>query len=235
MGMNQTVSVAIGGVIALLLVAAVGLVLVNQSVFERVVSNGESEFSPDPDDDSVACPADAKTCPDGSTVGRTGPECEFAECDSEDLEPSAPPGQAPQELPDGQDDRFPQVTVLAQGNGAGIAQTSQRTQVIFTQEQLQEVVREIQAENSLDPSSVDFTQQAVIAAFAGQQPTGGYQLRLQDLQETDEQVQVTFGLLSPGAGCITTQALTSPYLLISLPNTGKQFVTSFQTIPQDCE
>jgi len=28
----------------------------------------------------VACPADARLCPDGSAVGRTGPNCEFAAC-----------------------------------------------------------------------------------------------------------------------------------------------------------
>ncbi len=28
----------------------------------------------------VPCPADAKICPDGSSVGRTGPNCEFAPC-----------------------------------------------------------------------------------------------------------------------------------------------------------
>lgn len=27
-----------------------------------------------------ACTMDAKLCPDGSAVGRTGPNCEFAEC-----------------------------------------------------------------------------------------------------------------------------------------------------------
>ena len=29
---------------------------------------------------STICPADAKVCPDGTTVGRTGPNCEFAPC-----------------------------------------------------------------------------------------------------------------------------------------------------------
>lgn len=33
----------------------------------------------------VACTEEAKICPDGSAVGRTGPDCEFAEC------PSVPP------------------------------------------------------------------------------------------------------------------------------------------------
>lgn len=30
--------------------------------------------------DSVVCTADAKLCADGSYVGRTGPNCEFASC-----------------------------------------------------------------------------------------------------------------------------------------------------------
>lgn len=31
----------------------------------------------------VACTADAKLCPDGSAVGRIGPDCEFARCPGE--------------------------------------------------------------------------------------------------------------------------------------------------------
>ncbi len=31
-------------------------------------------------EDVVACTMDAKVCPDGSSVGRTGPKCEFAAC-----------------------------------------------------------------------------------------------------------------------------------------------------------
>ncbi len=30
--------------------------------------------------DNVACPADAKLCDDGSSVGRVGPNCDFEEC-----------------------------------------------------------------------------------------------------------------------------------------------------------
>ncbi|MDO8408408.1 MAG: hypothetical protein Q7S95_04275 [bacterium] len=28
----------------------------------------------------IACPLDAKVCPDGSAVGRSGPSCEFTSC-----------------------------------------------------------------------------------------------------------------------------------------------------------
>jgi len=33
-----------------------------------------------PEDTQPACTLEAKICPDGSTVGREGPNCEFAEC-----------------------------------------------------------------------------------------------------------------------------------------------------------
>ena len=38
---------------------------------------------------SIVCTQDAKLCPDGSGVGRTGPNCEFAPCPGE----TAPPGE----------------------------------------------------------------------------------------------------------------------------------------------
>ena len=36
-----------------------------------------------PKDEGVACTMDAKMCPDGSAVGRHGPNCEFAPCPGE--------------------------------------------------------------------------------------------------------------------------------------------------------
>lgn len=41
-----------------------------------------SEFWSGLNGEEVACTADAKICPDGSAVGRSGPNCEFAECPS---------------------------------------------------------------------------------------------------------------------------------------------------------
>jgi hypothetical protein len=36
--------------------------------------------TPTPSDGGIACTMEAKQCPDGSYVGRTGPRCEFAPC-----------------------------------------------------------------------------------------------------------------------------------------------------------
>ena len=55
-----------------------------------------------------ACTADAKLCPDGTAVGRTGPDCEFAACaapnvsiDSAKITFALPAGYAEVALPDG--------------------------------------------------------------------------------------------------------------------------------------
>ena len=41
---------------------------------------GVGTFNPARWQQPVACTAEAKLCPDGSSVGRTGPKCEFADC-----------------------------------------------------------------------------------------------------------------------------------------------------------
>ena len=61
-----------------------GDVRVNLPPLER--GNDEGDFNTKPDYQSekptepVACTMEAKICPDGSAVGRTGPNCEFAQC-----------------------------------------------------------------------------------------------------------------------------------------------------------
>ena len=39
-----------------------------------------SKPEPKPEPEPVFCTMDAKQCPDGSYVGRTGPKCEFTAC-----------------------------------------------------------------------------------------------------------------------------------------------------------
>jgi len=45
--------------------------------------------SPLPPAGPVACTMEAKLCPDGSAVGRTGPNCEFAACPAATTTPPA--------------------------------------------------------------------------------------------------------------------------------------------------
>lgn len=60
------------------IVLVVGVILI-------VVAFGIYKFNFTNDDIHVACTQEAKLCSDGSTVGRTGPNCEFTLCPSEML------------------------------------------------------------------------------------------------------------------------------------------------------
>jgi len=51
--------------------------------FLVVIGLGIYKFNFISDDARVACTMEAKLCPDGSAVGRSGPNCEFAPCPGE--------------------------------------------------------------------------------------------------------------------------------------------------------
>ena len=54
-------------------VIALGLYLIyDKSLFAQLFTKEQEK--------PVACTQEAKVCPDGSAVGRTGPNCEFAQC-----------------------------------------------------------------------------------------------------------------------------------------------------------
>lgn len=69
----------------------IGFILVFVGIFSYLLStkgnfsNNKPKVSPTPSE--RACTLEAKVCPDGTSVGRTGPNCEFAPC------PSAKPNQ----------------------------------------------------------------------------------------------------------------------------------------------
>lgn len=51
-------------------------------IFQKYSGSSSSKpiIIPSPTSYQIACPQDAKLCPDGSSVGRTGPNCEFTTC-----------------------------------------------------------------------------------------------------------------------------------------------------------
>lgn len=56
------------------------IILVILLVIAGIVYAFTESNDPMSDGDQIACTMDARACPDGSYVGRTGPNCEFAPC-----------------------------------------------------------------------------------------------------------------------------------------------------------
>lgn len=68
------------GVLVVVLVAGVLGVMQIQPVVAPVATEDEVDPNPVAVEDDTMCTMDAKMCPDGSAVGRSGPDCEFAAC-----------------------------------------------------------------------------------------------------------------------------------------------------------
>jgi hypothetical protein len=67
--------------VALLAVVIAAVMLTMQTETDSVISpTPPAETIVPPVKDPVYCTQDAKLCPDGSYVGRTGPKCEFTPC-----------------------------------------------------------------------------------------------------------------------------------------------------------
>lgn len=66
---------------------------------------------------------------------------------------------------------------------------------------------------------VDFGTDMVIAAFMGQQPTGGYSIEVEEVRENDEFLVVEIEMETPGDNCVVTQAVTQPFHIVLVPDT----------------
>lgn len=62
--------------------------------------------------------------------------------------------------------------------------------------------------------SVDFSRETVVAVFVGQQSTGGYSVSVRSLSVESGDLYVDLTITKPNPGSITTQALTSPWVMI---------------------
>ena len=64
---------------------------------------------------------------------------------------------------------------------------------------------------------VSFDTRAVVVAYQGQQATGGYSVEITGIRRTGTVLAVTVSERRPASGSLTTQALTSPFVAVSVP------------------
>lgn len=86
-------------------------------------------------------------------------------------------------------------------------------ELVMERDRLEDVWRRIGAA----PPTIDLTRNAVIAAFLGQRSSGGHSVAVTRVELHGDAVHVWVRVREPGPGCMTTQALTSPYHVVSIP------------------
>ena len=65
--------------------------------------------------------------------------------------------------------------------------------------------------------AVDFTRDLVVAVAAGQQSSGGHEISVQKVSESNGELVIEVVETSPGPNCMTTAALTQPVDVIVFP------------------
>ncbi|HKI55663.1 MAG TPA: protease complex subunit PrcB family protein [Trueperaceae bacterium] len=69
---------------------------------------------------------------------------------------------------------------------------------------------------------LDFSRETVVAIFEGKKPTGGYGLEVRGVTIQNGELYIDLVETSPSAGAITTQAITSPWLILHVLHGGFQ-------------
>lgn len=122
--------------------------------------------------------------------------------------------------------------LLKEGQNA-TAMTERANYSIENAEQLSELWGYIQATPGSTPS-VDFTKDEVLAVFDGTHTTGGYYIQVTGVVDENGSRVVQVTRVSPGEGCVTPSAITSPYQVIVVPKSELPLTHEDEAITQDC-
>lgn len=114
------------------------------------------------------------------------------------------------------------VTELASGTNANVAAAA--VQVATTQAAVNALFGLAYGRQTGTPSLPTLRSgETVVGVFLGQRRTGGYSIRVTGASLQGDTLTLTVEVREPGAGTITTQALTSPWTLVRVPG-------SFRTV-----
>ncbi len=82
--------------------------------------------------------------------------------------------------------------------------------------------------------TVDFNSHSVILVALGQRRTGGYSVSIDHVNRSGDGAVVTYTATSPGQGCMTTQMITSPVLIISVPRVASAVTFTRRDVMSSC-
>ena len=66
---------------------------------------------------------------------------------------------------------------------------------------------------------IDFKKQRVVALFLGQRNSGGYEIKIKNVEEKDNKIYVTVEEVGPKPGDMATMAITNPFVVAKINST----------------
>jgi hypothetical protein len=107
-------------------------------------------------------------------------------------------------------------TVLAEGQNAARV-TERKNYAVYGEEEYARLWQMAYGDDAPPMPEVDFERNYVIGVFAGVRPSGGYDIAVTQIADSSTERTVSITLTSPGDGCMTSQAFTSPFEIVRVP------------------
>lgn len=124
--------------------------------------------------------------------------------------------------------------VIDSGTQAANAKT-RKNYAAYTADSFKKLWEIARGANAPALPSVDFSKEYVIGVFAGEKPSGGYSITVSSITDAGDTRTVAVTISKPGEGCVTTQALTSPYQIIIVPESIAFLERSDTEVTTPCE
>ncbi|HVG36088.1 MAG TPA: DUF885 family protein [Pyrinomonadaceae bacterium] len=126
-------------------------------------------------------------------------------------------------------------SVLATGAFSHYAGT-RSFQLVMNRTEWANVWRMIGGDRAPAPD-ISFDTRAVVVVFQGQKPTGGYSISIAEIRRSGRELMVRVNEHAPARTDITTQALTSPFVAVSIPRPPEgatvKFADNVDNVPQN--
>jgi hypothetical protein len=108
--------------------------------------------------------------------------------------------------------------------------------VVRNQSQWREVWARIagNASPAPEPPEIDFSTEMVLVAAMGTRPSGGWSIRIDRVARRANTVWVAVTLQQPGAGCLSTAALTAPVDVVVIQRMDGKVVWTERSEVRNC-
>lgn len=108
--------------------------------------------------------------------------------------------------------------------------------VINNESEWQNLWEQMFSNTSVKPPlpEIDFTLRTIVAVFQGVQPSGGYEIAIQEIVETENTLEVVVKAFAPGKRRVVPGAVTRPFDIVEIERTGKEAVFHVKHRVRNC-
>lgn len=133
----------------------------------------------------------------------------------------------------------PAMETLSKGSMSGMSGDGSEI-VIRNQDDFEDFWRSISGGLMNDGASVpevDFDTFMVLGVLMGEQPSSGYDIRIESVEEQSqrEELHVKVVKTEPGVNCMNMTVMTHPHHIIKLNKQDAELVFEYETIINECE